>query len=365
MNLRSPLAGVALVAIATVPATAPAQSAERNIERWAESIAATAERIAAQVERKANLLAARIEREFEQRERREGRRRDRITDDDWQGSDRDLPFQAMRIDTTFAFSASGVVDLSAVYGDIVVTGWERREARVKAYTERGRLEYDFSSSRVTIEHRADRGRGRSDSDMRYEVSVPRGVRVMLRTTSGDIEVRGTGAGVEANTNSGDITIEDVAQRLEVGTISGDVILRKVKGIVEVNSVNGSVDATDVEGDVHLESTSGDLTAIDIRGRDVELSTNSGDVSFAGTIDPTGRYEFHSHSGTLDLSIPAATNARFSVETFSGDIESDFPITLMPGDRMGGRPRRFEFNVGTGGPRIIAESFSGDVEIRKR
>jgi DUF4097 and DUF4098 domain-containing protein YvlB len=365
MKRRTSISLAVVVAMSTIPAAAPAQSIERSIERWAESIAASAERIAAQVERRANTLAARIEREFQERERREGRR-SRIHERDIESHDRELPFQTTRLDTTFAFATNGIVDLSTLYGDIVVSGWERREARVRAVTERGRIEYDVSSSRLTIEHRNDRGSTRSRSeDTRYELTVPRGARLVLRTTSGDVEVRGTGAEVEVNTNNGDVTLEDVGERVEVGTISGDITLRRVKGDLEATTVNGSVDATDVEGDIRLGSTSGDLTVMGARARNVELSTTSGEVSYSGAIDANGRYEFHSHSGTIDLNIPAATNARFSVETFNGEIDSDFPITLMPGDRTSSRPRRFEFSVGTGGPRIIAESFSGDVEIRKR
>lgn len=345
------------------PAEARAQSTERNIERWAESIAAAAERIAAKVERQATTLASRIEAEIN--DRQSHGRRSRI-EHEGERRGRDLAFQAPRIDTTFAFGANGVVDLSSAFGDIVVTGSDRRDAHVKAWTDRGRLEYEFSSSRLTIEHRNDRGssRGRS-SDSRYEVSIPRGARVILRSTSGDIEVRNTGGEVEVNSTSGDVIIEDAAQRVEVGTLSGDITLRNVKGNVEASTVNGEIEASGVEGDIKLGSTSGDITVTDARGRDVELSTTTGEVSYAGAVDPNGRYEFHSHSGTIDLAIPAGTNARFSVETFSGEIDSDFPITLQPGDRTSGRPRRFEFTVGTGGPRIIAESFSGGVEIRKR
>lgn len=345
-----------------VGAEARAQSPERNIERWAESIAAAAERIAARVERHATSLASRLEAELNDqathgtRSRRRGDRE----------RPRDLLYQAPRIDTTFTFSAGGVVDLSSAFGDIQVTGWDRREARVRAWTDRGTLDYEFSSSRLTIEHRNERGSSRSrDRDSRYEVTIPRGARLILRSTSGDIEVRNTGGEVEVNSTSGDVLIEDVAQRVEVGTLSGDITLRTVKGNVEATTVNGSIEVAGVEGDIKLGSTSGDLVVTEARARDVELSTTTGEVAYAGTIDPNGRYEFHSHSGTIDLAIPATTNARFSIETFSGEIDSDFPITLQPGDRTSNRPRRFEFTVGTGGPRIIAESFSGDVEIRRR
>ena len=364
MNVRL-LTSLTLAAATAWPTPASAQSVERNIERWAESIAAAAERLAAQVERQATTLAQRIEREFSDKQMRERRKRDRIGDEDWGDRDRDLPGQATRIDTTLAFSPNGMVDLSSMTGDIVVTGWDRREARVKATVDRGQLEYDLSSSRLVIEHRGGRGssRGRS-SELRYELSVPRGVRLLLRSTSGDITIRAAGGEVEASSSSGDITIED-AGRVEVSSISGDVVVRAVKGTLEANAVTGTVEASDVEGDIRLGSTSGDLLVRNARGRNVELSTTSGDVSYAGTVDADGRYEFQSHSGTIDVAIPPGTNARFSVETYSGEIDSDFPITLQPGDRTRNRPRRFEFSVGTGGPRIIAESFSGDVEIRKR
>ena len=42
-----------------------------------------------------------------------------------------------RIDTTFAFSSDGTVDLTSFNGDITVTGWNRKEARVRAGADRG------------------------------------------------------------------------------------------------------------------------------------------------------------------------------------------------------------------------------------
>ena len=50
-------------------------------------------------------------------------------------------------------------------------------------------------------------------------------------------------------------------------------------------------------------------------------------------------------------------------TFSGSLDSEFSITLQPGQRSTGRPRRFEFKLGSGSARITAESFSGDIVSR--
>ncbi|MCC6930263.1 MAG: DUF4097 family beta strand repeat protein [Gemmatimonadaceae bacterium] len=363
-SYSSPLFAIALAAV--LPACVLAQSStranerstERSIERMAESIAAAAERMAARVEKHATIMADRIEREFD-RKRRSGAY-EHWDDDDFQEG-------RTRIDTTFAFADDGTIDLSLIAGDIIVTGWSRGEAHIKASSDRGRLELDVSSSRVTLE---ERGRGsmwgsRRGNDSRYEVCLPRGARVIARSTSGDVVIRGTGGAVEANSTSGDVMVEDATRRVELSSVSGDVSARKVRGTIDVSSVSGTIELDDVEGELHANTTSGDIQLGHVVSRDIEASTTSGDITFSGSISGDGRYEFNSHSGNIELAIPSSANARFAVETYSGELDSDFPITLQPGDRSLRRPRRFEFTVGSGGPRIVAETFSGDLQIRKR
>lgn len=359
---------LSLLALAA-PGVARAQSTEQRIERLAESLAASAERIAAKVERHATMFADRMEREWSRRDRADWRR-DRGDSPRGRGVLSD-GVSAPSLDTVVAFSPDGTIDLSNVAGDIIVTGWDRREVRIQARSERGDLEYSISSSRITIEERGDewrrgrRERRGDDGDTRFELSVPRGVRVVARSTSGDVTLRGTGGEVEANTMGGDVEVEDATRRIEIGTLSGDVTARRLKGNVEANSVSGSVELDDVDGDVRIESTSGDLSLTNTRAREIDASTTSGEIVFSGTIASDGRYEFHSHSGNIELTVPASTDARFSVETYSGEMGSDFPITLEPGRRSGSRGRRFEFTVGNAGARVVAETFSGNLDIRKR
>ena len=66
---------------------------------------------------------------------------------------------------------------------------------------------------------------------------------------------------------------------------------------------------------------------------------------------------------VTLTIPPNSSARFSVETFSGEVDSDFPFTLQP-NRERRQGSRLEFNVGAGEARVTAESFSGGVVIRR-
>ena len=87
------------------------------------------------------------------------------------------------------------------------------------------------------------------------------------------------------------------------------------------------------------------------------------MTYTGSVGPSGRYSFETHSGTVHLNLPASVGAVFSVETFSGDIDSDFPVTMQPGQGRTSQDR-FEFTIGDGKARISAETFSGKIIINR-
>jgi DUF4097 and DUF4098 domain-containing protein YvlB len=267
-----------------------------------------------------------------------------------------------RLDTTFAFNKTGSVDLTELSGDVVVNAWERNEARVRAYAEHGRIRSSLSPSRLSLE--VDPVSGRT-GDSKLEVWVPVGARVVARSTSGDVTVKGTKAEVDARSTSGDVVVADATDHITIESVSGDVHGSQLNGDVRSESVSGTVEIRDSSGPVRAETTSGDVSLLGMTSRNVFATTVSGEVEYDGTVDKDGRYEFHSHSGDIRLGIPESTGAQFSVETFSGSLDSEFPITLQPGQRSTGRPRRFEFTLGSGTARITAESFSGDIVLARR
>jgi DUF4097 and DUF4098 domain-containing protein YvlB len=275
-------------------------------------------------------------------------RRDRDEEQDYQS----------RIDTTFAFDRRGTVTLAVGSGEIVVRAWNRDQVQVRARSERSVVRMDATSTRLTLDIARPRG-----GDTRFEVTVPAGVRVSARATSGDISISGTRGGVEARTQSGDLHVEDVGDVVDLGSLSGDIVARGVTGSVDVNAISGDLTLTDVKGDVDASSVSGDIELREIAARYVRARSTSGDINYDGAIDSTGRYELASHSGSVYLTVPQNTGALLTVSTYSGSIDSDFPITLKPGEHGIGSSKRFTFEIGKGDARISAESFAGDITIR--
>jgi DUF4097 and DUF4098 domain-containing protein YvlB len=273
--------------------------------------------------------------------------------------ERDRDEYTSRIDTTIAFSRNGMVELQAARGEIIVSSWSRDQVRVRATSERSALRFDASPSTLNLGLRS--GSSRS-GDTRFELTVPVGVRIRANSSSGDIRIAGSKGEVEARTQRGDVVVEDVGPA-DVTAFSGDVSVSGVNGELRVSVLSGDVRVRQVSGDVEVKTVSGEVDLRDVRSKYVRVGSTSGDITFDGTIDAAGRYELQTHSGDVALTLPANVGAQLTVATYSGGIESDFPLVLPPGPH--GDSKRFNFTLGRGGARITAESFSGDITIRSR
>ena len=278
-----------------------------------------------------------------------------------------LPFLAAaqtdgdRIDSTFALDRGGVVSLGAVSGEIRVSGSDRRDVRVVASMDRGRFEVSATRARLAISTRSVGGR---QSGTRFDVVVPTGTRVSASTVSGRIEVRATAGEVSIRTTSGSVEVRDAKERLAVSTVSGDVELLRIAGRMRVEGVSATIYGDDLSGELDAETVSGEITVRRSTLDGMIASAVSGTIEYQGTLSTNGTYRLNTHSGSVILGLPASVGAMLDLETFSGRINSDFPLTMQPGETGGRRGRRMEFTIGNGGARVTAQAFSGNINIRR-
>ncbi len=345
---------VLLFAAAALAAPAPGSAQTSTSER---------ERLEREKERPRERAQEARDRAQEARDR-ERERRDRDRERELDRSDRDRQRReresAGSLDTVVAFDARGTVSVSCPGGAVVVIAGAANEIRVRARTESGGIRFTSNGMRATLEPSV----GRGCSDGRFEVTVPVGARVSANSWSGSVSVRGVHGGIETHTQSADIEVRDAGGRLDVESLSGDVSVQNVAGETSIHTVSGDVELTGARADVEIETVSGDLDLRDVIARQIRTHTTSGDLSFIGRIIEGGRYEFNTHSGEIRLLLPGDVGAQLSISTFSGGIESDFPITLRPGEHGIGasQAKRLDFTLGQGTARIIAETFSGDITL---
>jgi DUF4097 and DUF4098 domain-containing protein YvlB len=263
-----------------------------------------------------------------------------------------------RIDTTIAVRGAAQLSVTNQSGEVHVRVWDRTQIRVTAEYDRARVEVTATGNRVSVRSSTWRG----DNDVSYAISVPSGTAVEVNGVSTDVTVSGVCGEVTIQTVSGEVTASCLTGDASIQSVSGDVALTDVRGAVDVGSTSGEVVVRGARGDVTAHAVSGDLTLEDITGSQVSGETVSGDLSYGGRIADAGRYHFQSHSGDVTLRIAGTVNATVEVSTFSGDLESDFPVQLPPGTRVSAH--EWQFQLGTGGARIKLESFSGTIELRR-
>ena len=344
---------VLLLAALALAAPTPGRAQSTDREREQERIERERERERDRRERDREQAEERAERAREQAEARAERDRER----EQTRREREL---AGALDTTVTFDARGTVNVSCPGGDVIVTGTARNQIVVKARTERGAIRFASSGGNATLEPAASRG----CNDAHFELSVPAGVHLVTNTWSGSLRVTGVKGEIDAHAQSGDVDVRDAGDDVEVETLSGDVTIQGASGAVNVHTVSGDISLTGGRGTVEMETVSGDIDLRDVVSSQVRTNSTSGDLTFAGAIVNAGRYQFETHSGELRLELPANVGAELSLSTFSGEIDSAFPITLTPGAHGIGasQAKKLTFSLGQGSARIIAETFSGDVTL---
>lgn len=305
------------------------------------------------------------------------------------------------IDRTIPSSGRGSVEIVNTSGRVRVIGWNRSEIRITGRLGRGteRLEVeggrDQTQIRVVIPRSSRDVRG---SDL--EIQLPAGKSVTVRTVSADIDVQGVGGALSASSTSGDVKAAGSPRQVAVNSTSGDVSVRVNTRSVRASTTSGdlsvagtvaqTVAAESVSGDVQIaaqtpelvaKTVSGDLDVSSV-GRRATASTVSGDASirgsrmqyvsfesvsgnlrFEGDVQQGAAFKVESHSGDVELVLPAGVAADFQISSFSGDILNE----LGPQARQTGPytpAKELRFSTGRGGL-VAVRTFSGTVKLRKR
>ena len=269
-----------------------------------------------------------------------------------------LQAQNSTIDTTFAVRAGTRLSVQSMSGSITVRQWNRNQIRVVAEYDRGRVDFQSGPSQLTI--RSENRRGHADVE--YTISVPQGTPVeVTNSLNVDVSVSGVCGPVNLTTVSGDIDVQCVEGEALIGSVSGDITVSEARGPVEINATSGDVELHGARGPVSVHAVSGDVTLSDISHAEVDVETVNGDVEYSGRILENGRYRFSAHSGDVSVQVAGNLSATFTVSTFSGDFESEYPIEIQPGTRVS---KEWEFRIGGGSARVRLNSFSGAISLRR-
>jgi hypothetical protein len=242
----------------------------------------------------------------------------------------------------------GALTLSSTSGNLVASDVA---TRLTARTTSGNIQ--------AKEIRDDASASAASGNVRLENI---GGRASVSTTSGSVNILNASGDVSANSVSDNITIQNVSGHVRATAISGNVTIRQAKEGVRATSVSGNLLFVKTQGRLEGETISGSITLQDVDAHELRLKAHSSNLSYQGKLHDDGRYELQSFSGDVVLVIPAESEFNLAAQTFSGSVNTEFPLQLS-GGTIGGRGT-VRGVVGKGGAQVTAMTFSGSVHIKK-
>lgn len=233
---------------------------------------------------------------------------------------------------TYQLGPGGSLRIENVSGNVNVVGHDGSAVTVAVFKE-GRdtnvveVEDLSTGNRVHLRARYQENCRNCNASLRFEVRVPRsGVNLDKITTA-----------------SGDISASDLAGHIELNTASGDITLRNVSGEINVATASGQLKVTNATGTVSAASASGDV--------EVEIARLEG----------AGDLRFTSASGNVHVRLPNNLDARVSLATASGNIDTDFPLEVKKQEYGPGTTARGQ--LGSGARSLRIATASGDVSLK--
>lgn len=180
----------------------------------------------------------------------------------------------------------------------------------------------------------------------YTVMVPAAAFVTLRSSDGTLRAHGLRGDVVLEAASGSVEVTDISDaHLHVKTLSGPITLTDIR--------NTHLDIHSVRGNVNLHN---------VTGPSVEVNSGSGRITYDGDPGRVGEYRLISHTGDLEVSIPASAWVEIKARSMKSQPDPEFPsVSSVPAlgqtSLLGGPGN-------TLGCRFDLRSFSGKVRIKR-
>lgn len=279
------------------------------------------------------------------------------------------PLQAQS-DSSFAVARNAVVDITLRTGRLVVRGSAATTGAVRGRS--GDYQLRTTGVGVTLDASGDMRSSRTSTrtasrrnDATLELDLPRNVRLVVSTSSADVDISGIDGYVEIRTSSGDISLDDIGGRLTLETLSGDVRLDGRSGPARVTTMSGDITMRGVRDNANVHTTSGDVILGMERAARVDVESISGDVTFDGSTTDDARLQVTTHSGDVTLRLPESARGSIDLSTFSGDMTASGSLTLMPNSLTSSRSERAvrRYEIGGGGStRFTISTFNGDLRV---
>lgn len=263
---------------------------------------------------------------------------------------------AAQTDTAITVTPGTRLNVFNFGGQVQVSAWRENRVRIRAeHPPMVRVEIQRKGPALLVTSRARELPART---VNYQIQVPRWVGINISGINNDVSVDGVDGDVVVETVRGGVNVKGGKGLISLRSMEGNVRVEGAHGRVQASSVNDGVVVLDAVGEVVASTVNGNIVLGRVVSNLVEASSANGDLIWDGDFSKSGRYQFGTHNGDILVVTRDRPNATVSVETFSGDFESSFPVELR-GTRRG---QGMNFTLGDGSAVLDFESFQGAIRL---
>ncbi|MCI0470408.1 MAG: DUF4097 domain-containing protein [Candidatus Aminicenantes bacterium] len=265
------------------------------------------------------------------------------------------------------FKPKELVKIKIVSGDCIIKAGSASEIKVHmSYTySPDKFQPVFEEEGNTLILKEDFQKGEhTGGESKWDVTVPANTKIEFAAASGDLEVSGVKAGVEAKVASGDITADNLGGGINVKSASGDITITDSTGDIKMDTASGDAKLTKVSGSFNIKTASGEIEADGIECKsESNFTVVSGDLTMKLAKSSDVNMNLATVSG--DITLDYNGNPVKGYFTFKGqkdNISSDIPFDGS--DESKHNPFATKYFKKGESPQINLKTVSGDIKFKK-
>ena len=260
-------------------------------------------------------------------------------------------------------NADGAVRIYNLVGSVRVVGWNRDSVAVRGSLGKGNVLHMGGAGagmKLFVEGVDERNPAAAD----IEVSVPIRAKVWVKTATASIDVSGVTGSLDLYVVGGDIKVTGSPADVHAEAIDGSITIIGSPAWVRAKSASGNVSLDGSSSDVTISTVSGKIDVDGTRFERAKFESVTGDIRFAGSFERGGLINFDTHSGAIEVDIPAGSPADFEVVSIAAKITNRLTSTRPIAGRYG-RGSELATSSGDGGSRVVIRSFKGPVMLLRK
>ena len=182
-------------------------------------------------------------------------------------------------------------------------------------------------------------------------------------------INGNASDIQSNYNKASNTVNASVPGDAQG--SGDLQVTVPQGAnLQLQTDSGNISVNGVEGQMTLATKNGDINATNdgLSGLSTMTITNSGDINFDGTIDSRGTYQFQTNNGTVDFTVPSSSAFHVDASSNPGSITSEFSsVQVQNNDSSSSAKASGDIGMSSSskGAKVTITTQNGDINLNQR